>query len=152
MSVSGGSLRGLRGGTEAECVVKPFAIEGPHVRVEQPWRHATIENRLPLRGGGDRDVTHGLDRDTGGVRSGDDVVQVQQRVVRPRRLVVEYIQTCAGDAAADKRLQQRPFVVYRSARSGNKVSGGFHRRELALADEAFGFGGKGARHLDVIRE
>src|SRR5271163_1488218 len=102
MSVSRGSLLGLRGRTETECVVKPFAVAGPHVRVEQPWRHATIENRLPLRGGGDRDVAHGLDRDTGGVRGGDDVVQVQQRVVRPRRLFVEYIQTCAGDTAVDK--------------------------------------------------
>ena len=57
---------------------------------------------LPLRRGRDRDVAHGLDGDAGGVRRRDDVVQVQQRVVLPRRLLVENIEARARDAAADE--------------------------------------------------
>src|SRR5271163_4730565 len=89
-SVSGGSLLRLRGGTETEFVVKPFAIERPYIGVEQPRRHATVEDRLPLRGRRDRDIAGGLNRDTGGVRGSDNVVQVQEWVVRPRRFLVKY--------------------------------------------------------------
>src|SRR5271163_2215274 len=101
-SVSGGSLLGLRVGTETEFVVKPFAIEGPYIRVEQPWRHAAVEDRLPLRGRRDCDIAGGLNRDTGGVRGGDNIVQVQQWIVGPWRLLVKHIQTRARDAAADE--------------------------------------------------
>src|SRR5271154_822382 len=104
-SVSGGSLLGLRVGTETEFVVKPFAVEGPHIRVEQPWRHATVEDRLPLSGRRDRDIAGGLNRDTGGVRGGDNILQVQQWVVRPRRFLVEYVESCARDSARHECIE-----------------------------------------------
>ena len=76
--------------------------------------------------------------------------RLQQRVVRPRRLFVEHVQTCAGDTAVDKRVEQRRFVVDRSARGGDEKRGGLHRGELVLTDEALGLGGQRASYLDEV--
>ena len=122
----------------------------PHVRIQESRGHLPGEDGLPLGGRRHGDVPGRLHGDARGVRGRDDILESQQWVVLPGRLLVEDVQTGAGDVAALERRQQRGLVVDRSARRGDEEGCPLHRSELIDADETLRLRGQRTRHLDEI--
>src|SRR5579884_1849238 len=68
------------------------------------------------------------------VRRHDHVVHLEQRVVRVDRLVLENVESGAGQLAGPQRLDQRRLVDDRPAAGIDEVGGRLHQRELRSRD------------------
>ena len=84
------------------------------------------------------------------MRAGDHVIELQQRVIRHRRLHRPDVQPGAGDDAPGQGRRQCQLVVDAATGGGDEPGGGFHQRELAGADHAERFGGARAVDRDEI--
>ena len=65
----------------------------------------------------------------------DQIVQLEQRVVRRSRLLLEYVDRRSGDLAVRQRPVQGFLVDDRPARRVDEEGGRLHQRELARADQ-----------------
>jgi rhodanese-related sulfurtransferase len=90
---------------------KPFRIGRPHLRIDDPRRALAVERVKQLLGGDAAHVDPRLLGHAGRMRARQHIVELQQRMLRRRRLLVPDIEPGAGDALFLQRVVERPFVV-----------------------------------------
>ncbi len=101
-----------------------------------PVGHFARECRQEVVGG---KVDHGLaclDGSGAGVGQHEGVVQLQDRVVRVRRLLFEDIERRARDRARAQSPYQRRLVDHGPARGVDQIGGRLHQRQLPVAYES----------------
>src|ERR1700730_7131185 len=98
-------------GPYAKCPLEPFRVVRPDLGVDDARRPLAVERVENLLG---RDPAHVLARllgDPCGMRARQHVVELQQRVLRRRRLLVPDVEAGAGDPLVAQRVIQRLLVV-----------------------------------------
>src|SRR3981081_823794 len=106
----------------------------PYFGVDDARRTLAVERVENLLG---RDPAHVLARflgDPGRVRARQHVVELQQRVLRRRRLLVPDVAPGPGDTFFAQRIVQRPLIVNETARGRDEERVRLHQRELLRAD------------------
>ena len=104
---------------KAEGALEALDIEWPDLRVDQARRALAVERSEQLLGGDASHVDARLRGEPGGVRARQHVVELQQRMVGPRRLLVPDVETGARDALA-QRLEQSLLIVNEATCGGDE--------------------------------
>src|SRR6516225_10081204 len=121
-----------------EGLLEPLGIGRPHLRIDDAGRALAVERHDELLGGDAAHIGARLARHARGVGARDHVVELQQRMVGRRRLLVPHVEAGAGDLFCAQRLGERALVMYEAARRGDEIGVRLHQRELARADHAAG--------------
>src|SRR5215468_850057 len=106
--------------TEAEGPLEALGVSRPHLRIDDAGWALAVERHDQLLGRDPPHIGARLAGDAGGVRACDHVVELQERMIRWRRLLVPYVDAGPGDAFSAQRLGKRPLVVNRAARGGDE--------------------------------
>src|SRR4051794_17077512 len=147
-------LKNLRSSSRARRALPQPRL---HVGVLKDVAVHDVARRLAARVGGHRgegragDAAEALVGPAQRVRRDDDVVELEERVVGGRRLLLEDVDRGAGDGPVDERPMQRLLVDDRAARRVDEIGGGLHQRELARADQLARRLVEVARDTDEVR-
>src|SRR3954452_24083114 len=102
-------------GRESERLLEPLGIGRPYLRIDDAGRALAVERHDQLLGGDPAHIGAGLAGDARGVWARDHIVELQQRMIGRRRLLLPHVDPGAGDLLASQRLGQRALVVDEAA-------------------------------------
>src|SRR5438128_7188849 len=107
-----------------------------HLRVHQDVRHLAAQDAQHLRGHLHRRRPRRFLRHAGHVGRHDDVVHVEQRVVRRARLLLEHVEAGGGEMAARERLEDGALLLHGAARGVDVDRALLHEAEGLVVDHA----------------
>src|ERR1700744_2980378 len=102
-------------------LLEPLHVMRPDFGVDDARRALAVEGVEHLLGGDPAHVLAGFMGNAGGVRARQHVVELQQRMIRRRRLLGPDVEAGAGDLLVTQRVRQRVLVVDKAARRGDEI-------------------------------
>src|SRR5512132_1178379 len=91
------ALLGLSVRPKAEGLLESFRVRRPYLRIDNAGRALAVKRHHELLGGDAAHIGARLHCHAGGMRGCEHVIELQQRVVGPRRLLVPHVDPGAGD-------------------------------------------------------
>ena len=85
------------------------------------------------------------------MRADNDVIELQQRMILRRRLLLPHIQPGTGQLAGAQRVRQRHFIMDEAACGGDEIGGRFHQRIFPRADHLAGGSDQRAVDRYIVR-
>jgi hypothetical protein len=126
----------------------PLTEARPHLGIHEHLGPLATQYPQHLARDLHRHLAVGLARDAGDVRRADDVLEVEQRVVPRRRLVLPHVEARGRQPAAREGLEERALVLHGTARGVDVDRARLHEGEGLLADHVLRLG----RERRVARE
>src|SRR6266545_2168032 len=121
----------------------PPAEARPHVRIHQHLGPLAAQDAQHLARDLHRRLAGRLPRDARHVRGAHDVLEVEDRIVPGRGLVLPDVEAGGGELATGQRLEERPLVLHRAARGVNEDGARLHEPDGFFVDHVLRLGREG---------
>src|SRR5215831_8186122 len=145
--------RAVRRGVTARAL--PPAQAGPHVGIHEHVRALPAQDAEHLARDLHGRLARGLACDPGDVRRAHHVLEVQNRIVRGRRLVLPHVEPGGAELAARQRLEEGALVLDGAARGVDVDGAGLHEPDRLLVDHVPRLGSERRvtrEHVDLWQE
>src|SRR5436309_2623463 len=123
--------------------ILPLAEARPHVRTHQHLGPLAAQDAQHPARDLHRRLAGRLPRDARHVRGAHDVLEVEDRIVPGRGLVLPDVEAGGGELAAGQRLEERPLVLHGAARGVDEDGARLHEPDGLLVDHVLRLGREG---------